>query len=77
MSYCEAQAWRGGRQLPPGILALVTNSRVSALKSLWLDGLIDNYDSALLEDRTLLEEEYPEIAKQFQPFANYCEFRRY
>ena len=58
MSYCGADRWNGtDPSLPPGLLALFTNSHRSNIKALDLTGLIDYVNE--LED-------YPQIAKLFQ-----------
>ena len=66
---CAAEPWDGNdQQLPPGLLALLTNSRLSKLKLLLLDRLIP-----LDIDLEEFQDDYPEIAKYFQPLGNYCD----
>ena len=61
MGHCAAEPWDGHGQLPPGLLALLTNSHFSNLKSLRLKGIIP-YDL----DWEELECDYPNTFKHFR-----------
>ena len=57
VGYCDAERWHeDGQQLPPYLLALLTNSRRSNLKELDLRGFIST---------SIDLKEMPEIAKHF------------